>query len=115
MTTDSQPGAPIEIGYQWTQRVAVQSATPVFPSGCTLSSHVRAKRSDAAILATLTVANGGIVVVSDTEIDLVIAAAATAAMKVGSVVLDLARTDLAAPRHMGFTLEIPVQMPVTRL
>jgi hypothetical protein len=33
----------------------------------------------------------------------------------GEVVLDLVRTDLTPDRHLGFLLEIPVVLPVTRL
>ncbi len=112
---DAQPGAAIVIGYEWRQRIAVQSAVPVFPAGVVLLSHVRAKTSDTAILATLTIANGGIVVVSETEIDLVIPATATALMKVGSVVLDIARTDQPNPQYLQISLEIPVRQSVTRL
>jgi hypothetical protein len=31
------------------------------------------------------------------------------------VVLDLVRTDLSPDRHLGFMLEVPVALPVTRL
>ena len=112
--SDAQIGSVIEIGYQWTQRIQVQAASATFPVGCTLSSQVRTKRSDVAALGSLTIANGGLVRVSDSEIDIVISPAVTALMKPGTVVLDVIRTDLVPPRHLGFMLEIAVEQPVTR-
>jgi hypothetical protein len=43
-----------------------------------------------------------------------IPADATAQMQPGTVMFDLVRTDLDPPLHLGFSLEIPVQLPVTR-
>ena len=101
-------------GYAWTQRVKITSTTTVFPSDCTLTAHVRTSRT-AAAYTTLTIANSGIVRVSDTEIDLKLTAAQTVGLLPGSVILDVARTDTNPPTHLGFSLTVPVIQPVTRL
>ena len=105
-------GRPIEIGYAWRQRL--RWATEQFGPGATLRAHVRARRNDKTILAELTTANGGLVIVSTTEVDIVLSAAATATMKEGSVVTDLIRTDASPVSPIGITITIPVQLPVTR-
>ena len=67
-----------------------------------------------AALYSLTTANGGILRVSDTAVEMVIAPEATVGLGPGSVVVDVVRTDLIPPRHLSFFLEIPVVLPVTR-
>lgn len=102
-------------GYEWRQRLAVLgSDTPVFPVGVTLAAHIRRKRADAAPLATLTSDNGGLLRVSDSEIDIVIGGSISADWPVGEVVLDLVRTDTDPDKHLGIGLRIPVVLPVTR-
>lgn len=113
MSQSAQDGAIIMIGYEWRQSVLVTPGT-AFPSGGLFRAVVRQFRQSTAALADLTSANGGIVRVSDEEIELVIPAASTASMSAGSVVLDVVRTDLVPPQHLGFTLTVPVQLPVTR-
>ena len=112
MSVTVSEGPAVVIGYQYKLQVATDLA--LFPSGSAITAHVRAKVSDTAILATLTTANGGLVRVSDTLIEIVIAAAQTAAIKAGTVHMDMVRTDLTPDLHLGFNLEIPVVMPVTR-
>lgn len=107
-------GAPIRIGYEWRQRLSVPTTPAPFPSGVTFTSHVRANRSDTTVLATLTTDNGGLVRISDTEIDIVIPVSATTVMQAGTVVMDIVRTDTAPDVHLGFELKIPVILPVTR-
>lgn len=41
--------------------------------------------------------------------------AQTGAITTTTVVLDVVRTDLADPQHLGFVLTVPVMSPVTRL
>jgi hypothetical protein len=48
-------------------------------------------------------------------LEIIVAPAVTGALTSGTVVLDLVRTDLTPDRHLGFLLEIPVVLPVTRL
>lgn len=105
-------GPAIVAGYAY--RLQLEADTPVFPSGCSLTAHVRAKVSDSAVVATLTTANGGLLRIADTVVEIVIPAAATAGLGPGSVVMDMVRTDLEPGLHLNFTLEIPVIRPVTR-
>ena len=113
-TRYAQKGFPIMAGYAWTQRVKVTSGSVVFPSGAALTAHVRPSRTAEAFI-TLTTANGGIVRVTDTEIDLKLTAAQSATCAPGTVVLDIARTDATPNVHFGFSLTAPVIQPVTRL
>lgn len=112
MTVDVSDGPAIVAGYEY--RLQVEAGSAVFPQGCTLAAQLRAKVSDTTVIATLTTQNGGLVRRSDTVIEIVIAAEASAGLSAGSIVLDMVRTDLVPPKHLQFTLEIPVVRPVTR-
>lgn len=114
MSTYRIEGRVIDAGYVWRQRLQFDTTEVVFPVGVALAAHVRATRIANSILATLTTANGGLTRVSDQSIDIVIAASATALMPVGTVVVDIVRTDVDPDEHLGIALNIPVQMPVTR-
>jgi hypothetical protein len=105
-------GRPIEIGYPW--RVRLRWTVAMLPTGAQVGAHVRAKRADATILGTLTTANGGLVIVSETDLDVVMPEAVTALLQPGVVVVDFVRTDLVPHEHMGVELTIPVWLPVTR-
>lgn len=105
-------GRPIMIGYPWRQRLAWSSTQ--FPNGCQLSAHIRSARTDAAALATLSTQNGGLVIVSATELDVVVPASASGLFKPGSVVLDFVRTDLSPKEHLFLGMTVPVVLPVTR-
>jgi hypothetical protein len=65
-------------------------------------------------LATLTSADHGIMRISDTVLELALRPEQTAGLAPGRVVLDLVRTDLTPDLHLGFLLELPVILPVTR-
>lgn len=112
MTVDVREGPAIIVGYEY--RLQVEANSPAFPQGCTLAAQLRAKVSDATVIATLTTQNGGLVRKSDTVVEIVVAPEASAGLVAGSVLLDMVRTDLVPPRHLQFTLEIPVVRPVTR-
>lgn len=112
MTVDVSDGPAIVAGYEY--RLQVETNSPAFPEGCMLAAQIRSKVSDATVIATLTTQNGGLVRKSDTVVEIVVAPEASAALSAGSVVLDMVRTDLVPPRHLQFTLEIPVVRPVTR-
>ena len=105
---------PIAIGYEWRVRIAIPSDPPPFPAGAAVKAEVRAKRTDTTAKATLTTAGGGVVIVDETTIEIVIGAAATAAMTPGTVSIDFARTDTATPAYLGIALTVPVMQPVTR-
>ena len=112
MSVTVSEGPAILAGYEY--RLQLEADSPVFPAGCALAGQVRAKVSDSTVVATLTTANGGLLRVSDTVIEIVIPAAATASLQPGSVVMDVVRTDLEPDQHLNFTLEILVIRPVTR-
>lgn len=111
MATEVFEGAAIMVGYAYTQRLVADAA--IFPEGATFVAEVRNRVSAPDILATLTT-GFGITRISDTELEITIPASATQAMPVGSVVMDVVRTDTDPDQHMQFLLEIPVQLPVTR-
>jgi hypothetical protein len=112
MSVSVSDGPAIVAGYEY--RLQLEADSPVFPAGCKLAAQVRAKVSDSTVIATLTTENGGLARISDTIVEIIILAAATASLPPGSVVMDMVRTDLEPDRHLNFTLEIPVIWPVTR-
>lgn len=115
MTTTATDGPVIKVGYIYRNRLTLDAATALFPSGCRLIAHVRGKRSAAQELCVLTTENGRITRLSDAEIAFQIPAAATATMAaLSSVQIDFVRVDQAEPEHLQITLTIPVEMPVTR-
>ena len=71
-------------------------------------------KSDPTLLAELSSADGGIEHITDTVLELSLTPAQTAGLTPGRVVLDLVRTDLEPDLHLGFLIEIPVMLPVTR-
>lgn len=111
MTTEVFDGAAIMVGYAYTQRLVADAA--IFPEGASFTAHIRSRVSAADTLAILGTGSG-IARISDTEIEITITADATANMPVGTVAMDVVRTDTDPDQHMQFLLEIPVQLPVTR-
>jgi hypothetical protein len=105
-------GPAILIGYAW--RLQIEAEAPVFAEGASYAGHLRLKPSDPTLLAELSSADGGIEHITDTVLELSLTPTQTAALTPGRVVLDLVRTDLEPDLHLGFLLEIPVMMPVTR-
>jgi hypothetical protein len=112
MTTNTFEGPAILIGYAYT--LQVEADTPLFPETGAYRAQVREKVSAAQIAADLATENGGIVRISDYEINIVIPPSATAGMKPGSVLFDVVRTDTDPHLHLNFFVEIPVMLPVTR-
>ena len=105
-------GPAILIGYDY--RVRLEADVAVFAEGASFIAQVRLKPSSPDVAAVLSSTTGEIERVSDTSIDLHIPATSTNGMAPGSVVLDVVRDDLNPPLHLGFSLKIPVQLPVTR-
>lgn len=105
-------GPAIVIGY--TYRVRIETEAPLFPEGAALLAHIRLKPSSLNLIAALRSADGTLQRQSDYQLEITIPAQDTARMQLGTVMLDLVRTDLDPPLHLGFALEIPVQLPVTR-
>lgn len=110
--TSLTEGPAILIGYPW--RLQLEAAAPVFVEGAGYAGQLRARASDAEVLTTITSATGGVLRLSDTELELVLRADQTSGLASGRVVLDLIRVDLDPDLHLGFFLEIPVMLPVTR-
>ena len=105
-------GPAILIGYAW--RLQIEAEAPVFVEGASYAGHLRLKPSDPTQLAELSSADGGIQHITATVLELSLTPSQTAGLTPGRVVLDLVRTDLNPDLHLGFLLEIPVMLPVTR-
>ena len=105
-------GPAILIGYAW--RLQIEAEAPVFAEGASYAGHLRLKPSDPTLLADLSSADGGIQHITATVLELSLTPSQTAVLTPGRVVLDLVRTDLEPDLHLGFLLEIPVMLPVTR-
>jgi hypothetical protein len=105
-------GPAILIGYPY--NLQLEAAAPVFAEGAAYAGQLRARASDPAVLTTISSAEGGVLRVSDTVLELALRADQTAGLTPGRVVLDLIRVDLDPDLHLGFFLEIPVMLPVTR-
>ena len=113
MTTSLQEGPVILIGYEY--RLQLQAEADLFPQGASFAGQVRSTISAAAVLAQLSTAMGSVLRLDGRTLEIVLAPDVTASLAPGEVVLDLVRTDLTPDRHLGFLLEIPVVLPVTRL
>ena len=105
-------GPAILIGYAW--RLQIEAEAPVFAEAASYAGHLRLKPSDPTLLAELSSADGGIEHVKETVLELSLTSSQTASLTPGRVVLDLVRTDLEPDLHLGFLIEIPVILPVTR-
>lgn len=113
MTTSLQEGPVILIGYEY--RLQLQAEADLFPEGASFAGQMRSAISATVVLAALSSAAGSVRRVDDRTLEIILAPAITGALTPGTVVLDLVRTDLTPDRHLGFLLEIPVVLPVTRL
>ena len=113
MTTSLQEGPVILIGYQY--RLQLEAEADLFPEDASFAGQVRSAISAATIVAELSSAAGSVLRVDARTLEIVLAPAVTASLAPGCIVLDLVRTDLEPDRHLGFLLEIPVVLPVTRL
>ena len=112
MSGEIHEGPAIMIGYAY--RLRIEAEGVLFPEGAAFIGQVRQSPGATEVLATLSSTNGGLVRVSDHALDLQIAASDTAQMAEGSVVIDVVRTDVSPDLHLGFSLEVPVLLPVTR-
>ena len=111
-TTTVTEGPAVLIGYAW--RLQIEADAPVFAEGTSYAGQLRERPNAADVLATLTSVDHGILRISDTVLELALRPDQTASLAPGRVVLDLVRTDLAPDLHLGFLLELPVILPVTR-
>jgi hypothetical protein len=113
MTTSLQEGPVILIGYEY--RLQLQAESDLFPEGASFAGQVRSAITAATVVAELSSAAGSVLRVDVRTLEIVLAPEVTANLVPGMVVLDLVRTDLNPDRHLGFMLEVPVALPVTRL
>jgi hypothetical protein len=105
-------GPAILIGYAW--RLQIEAEAPIFADGASYAGHLRLKPSDPTLLAELSSDDGGIQHITTTVLELSLTPSQTAGLSPGRVVLDLVRTDLEPDLHLGFLIEVPVLLPVTR-
>ena len=113
MTLTVQEGPVILIGYEY--RLQLEAEADLFPEDASFVGQVRSAITAATVMAELSSAAGSVLRVDDHTLEIVLAPAVTANLAPGMVVLDLVRTDLTPDRHLGFVLEVPVALPVTRL
>lgn len=112
MTTSLQEGPVILIGYEY--RLQLQAEADLFPEGASFVGQVRSAVTAATMVAELSTAAGSVLRVDGRTLEIVLPPDVTASLAPGGIVLDLVRTDLEPDRHLGFVLEIPVALPVTR-
>ena len=112
MTTSLQEGPVILIGYEY--RLQLQAEADLFPEGASFAGQVRSAISASTIVAELSSAAGSVLRVDGRTLEIVLPPDVTASLAPGGIVLDLVCTDLTPDRHLGFVLEIPVALPVTR-
>ena len=108
-----QEGPVILIGYEY--RLQLQAEADLFPEGASFVGQVRNAVTATTMVAELSTAAGSVLRVDVRTLEIVLAPEVTASLSPGGIVLDLVRTDLTPDRHLGFVLEIPVVLPVTRL
>lgn len=107
-----QEGPIILIGYEY--RLQLQAEADLFPEGASFAGQVRSTIAAASMVAELSTAAGSVLRLDGRTLEIVLPPEVTAGLAPGGVVLDLVRTDLTPDRHLGFLLEIPVALPVTR-
>ena len=113
MTTSLQEGPVILIGYEY--RLQLQAESDLFPDGASFVGQVRSTIAAASMVADLSTAAGSVLRLDGRTLEIVLAPEVTAGLAPGGIVLDLVLTALTPDRHLGFLLEIPVALPVTRL
>jgi hypothetical protein len=105
-------GPAILIGYAY--RLDIETEAPLFPEAAQIIAHVRLKPSAADVLVTLSTTDGTLIRRSDCLLSLSIRAQDTGCFAPASVVLDMVRVDTSPALPLGFLLEIPVMLPITR-
>jgi hypothetical protein len=108
-----QEGPVIMIGYEY--RLQLEAEADLFPEGAVFAGQVRNAVTAATVMAELSNAAGSVLRVDGRTLEIVLTPDVTVNLAPGGIVLDLVRTDLTPDRHLGFVLEIPVVLPVTRL
>lgn len=116
MSEDS--ARPIYIGYPWGLRLRFISPIPQFPEGTALRAQFRRESKAARVIAEIT-SGDGITHIDEETIEIRLTAEQTEGMPqgdagVGSVVMDLVRTDIPEGGHLGIVATIKTVTPVTR-
>jgi hypothetical protein len=112
MTLCVQEGPVILIGYEY--RLQLEAEADLFPEGAAVAGQLRSTITATSVLAALSTTAGSILRLDERTLEIVLGPTITAGLAPGMVVLDLVRIDLTPDRHLGFLLEIPVALPVTR-
>lgn len=105
----------IHTGAEWRLKFSISSSAPIsFPDTAKFKCQIRAK-PDEKVLAEMTTDNGGIIRVNDNSLELYMKGDKSKNWKVPHVLLDIIRTDLMEPVHLGFTLKVPVNRSITQV
>lgn len=112
MPTTTTEGPALLIGYGW--RLQIETDAAMFTEGAQYIGQIRERPNASEILATIDSANGGAIRISDQILELSLRPDQTNALSPGRVVMDLVRIDIDPDLHLGFVLEIPVVLPITR-
>ena len=112
MTLCVQEGPFILIGYEY--RLQLEAEADLFPEGAAFAGQLRSEIAATSVLAVLSTTAGSILRLDERTLEIVLGPTMTAGLAPGMVVVDLVRIDLTPDRHLGFVLEIPVALPVTR-
>jgi len=112
MNETVQAGPAILPGYPY--KLQLELSAGLIAEGASFTGQLRSAVSSETVLTTLTSGAGELIRISDAVLEIRIGALDTAQMSEGSVVLDIVRTDLEPPAHLGVFLQIPVMRPVTR-
>lgn len=107
-------GKIIQAGYDWMIQISFTNAGKTFPNTATFTSQVRRDPAVEDILATMTTANGGIIWIDESTLALKLVGTATVGWPKRNAYIDVVRTDVTPHEHLGFTLVVPVIIPVTR-
>lgn len=115
MSTKRVQGKVIVAGYDWTIRLRLDSETASFPEGSTYVAQVRRAPHVSEVLATMSSADGTIDRVDGNTLDLTLRGSDSEGWPERKAYIDIVRTDIDPPQHLGFRLTVPVKLPITRL
>ncbi len=111
-SSEKVPGKVIIAGYVWVMRLKITNGA--FTAASTFRAQMRRSPDVNDVLHELTTDNGGVRRIDETTLELMIPGDVTASWPARTAFIDIARTDLSEPTHLGFRLAVPVQKPITR-
>lgn len=112
--TERVPGKIIQSGYEWKIRIAVGSGLNLYPAGATFRAQVRRAPEVPEILYEMTTANDGVKRIDQNTLELTIPGSVSKDWPSRKAFIDIVRTDITPPVHLGFRIAVPVQQPITR-